>query len=132
MATDPFGKNTFGGMTSLGGIPGVTYGAATTAAPTMPWKSYGEYFKGNPEAANSEEYNQYKTTLPQQYRDLINYGISPEMVASGAVKNIYRGDHLEPIQMPSATPGGASPGVYGAGSGSSNMLAPEVLRKMWR
>jgi hypothetical protein len=157
-STDPFGKQTFGGQTS---IPG---GTSTTAAPTstaaaMPWKSYGEYFKDQPLAADysnyhssylpgetqaqkwgpggdpyrfSEEYNQYKTTLPQQYQDLINYGISPEQVQSGAVTGIMGSSGITPIQMPATTPGGESPGVYGVGSGSTNSLSSDVLSKMWR
>lgn len=81
----------------------------------------------------AEEYNQYKSTLPQQYQELIGYGINPEDVASGKVNSIVRPTGLEKINMPTApgaTPGSA--GTYGTGLGSTFSLSPDILSKMWR
>lgn len=135
--------------------------AATTT--NMPWKSYDQYFRdkgqgdeaaqwsnyhstylpgetadlnwgptGNPYRF-AEEYNQYRSTLPQQYQDLINYGINPADVASGKVTGIMGSGGTEKIQLPVA-PGAAlgSAGTYGTGSGSRFSLDEDVLRKMWR
>jgi hypothetical protein len=108
--------------------PAVATPAAAAPAAAIPpalWKSYGEYFAGNPDAAKysnyhssylpgqtkpqkwgasgdpyrfSEEYNQYKTTLPRQYQDLINYGISPEQIKSGAVHSVLTPSGIQKIQ----------------------------------
>jgi hypothetical protein len=72
-----------------------------------------------------QEYNRYKSTLPSEYQNLINYGISPESVASGAITGIAGSSGVTPIPKP----GG---GTYGTGSGSSYSMNPEVLKKMWR
>jgi hypothetical protein len=149
---------------------GTTASQQSGTGSSLPWKSYSQYFAGNPDAQKwshyqskalpgspeaqaeeamdwgstgnpyrfSQEYNQYKSTLPQTYRDLINYGISPEMVASGQIKGILGSSGVTPIPMPGtpgATGGSNTAGSgqnYGEGSGSSFSLSPDVLKKMWR
>ena len=54
--TDPF--NTFGGSATPGATSFST--TPTTAATTIPWKSYNQYFAGNPEA---QKWGHYQTNL---------------------------------------------------------------------
>lgn len=159
--------------------PGMTSLTPTTTT-ANPWMSYGEYFAGKPEEAEAQkysmyhpstpdsgegmdwgasgnpyrfgnEYNAYKEGLPLIYQDLINYGISPEMVASGQVHSLARGSSIEKIptdpaeamsiygsvrDAPVGTLGGPTSAIGplpggGVGSGSFHTLAPEVLSKMW-
>ena len=154
-STDPFGKQMFGGQTSL--VPGGTTAAGAAPTTAAPWKSYDQFFAGDPKALSmgmyhtgavagspeaqqldslkwgaggnpyqyTEQYNQYTAGLPQQYQDLIHAGITPSMVQSGQVNSIVQDGKINPIQLP----GG---GVAGQGSGSINSMDPNVLKKMWQ
>lgn len=146
---------------------------ASQATSANPWMGYNEFFAGNEAALHpapgitnkdipgynaatdpnrfTQEYNQYKEGLPLIYQDLINYGISPESVASGGANSILRGSAIEKIPTDPAeamaiygstrgaavgAPGGptssSGPLPGGVGSGSYNTLPPDVINKMWR
>jgi hypothetical protein len=131
--------------------------APAAVAPEL-WKSYGEYFAGNPDAAKysnyhssylpgqtkpqkwgasgdpyrfAEEYNQYKTTLPKQYQDLINFGISPEQIKSGAVHSVLTPSGIQKIQgadyyqaNPLTSAAASAPAPAPASAASSAPTAP--------
>lgn len=80
--------------------------AAAPAASALPWKTYDAYYTGAPaldpfdakgKQQRAEEYNNYKLSLPLIYQDTINYGFSPEQVASGAITGIARGGGIDKI-----------------------------------
>lgn len=93
--------------TRFGAQPAAAPAAAPTASASssLPWMGYNQYYAGNeaalhPKAYETQyatEYNNYKDTLPFIYQDLINYGISPEAVASGSATGLARGSSIEKI-----------------------------------
>jgi hypothetical protein len=169
-------KEASGASVANPGGPGMT--SLDTAPKTEnPWMSYNEYYADNPEAQKYSmyhpsagyvedpsrwvggvdpysygmEYNKYKEGLPLVYQDLINYGVSPESVASGQVHSLARGTTTEKIPTDPAeamsiygstrnaavgAPGGpttaSGPLPGNVGSGSYHTIAPEVMNRMWR
>lgn len=123
---------------------------------TQPYKTYGQYFANNPEAQKlsgyslggadyeqtnkladwsnvggnpyrfSNEYNNYLKGLPEAEGLLAGTGIDPSAVQSGAVTGVYSRDQNKTLPVGFGTPEGA------ASQGSSHMLSPDILAKMWR
>jgi hypothetical protein len=179
LGAQPEGSTSVEPQTTAG--PGMTSVPTTSTTPAAnPWMSYDEFFAGDPEAQKysiyhaspgyvedpsrwpggvdpysySNKYNEYREGLPLIYQDLINYGVSPESVASGQVHSIARSstpgappekiptDPAEAMAIYGSTrgatvgaPGGptsASGPIPYTASGSSHGLAPEVVNRMWR
>lgn len=174
-STDPFGKQTFGGATSM-----ATQSTAAAAPKTNPYQYAGS--KGYQDPLAQDLYKKYNPGVTQgqgqwgsNYDQLMklssmyanapggggNYidPLNPRNWQAGAMKDEYLqqgglGTFEQQAQYPGATnwPMDASgnplprlnmqtgqkesivPGAppVSAGSGSSNSLSPDILKKMWR
>ena len=124
-------------------------------AAAAPYKTYQQYFAGNPEALQRSiyhgsgtglgeesgggnwgssgnpyrfrnEYNEYLNTLAPEYQMLAGANVRPEAIASGAVTGVWDPKTMKTIPVGFGAPQGQ------ALQGSSHSLSPDILAKMWR
>jgi hypothetical protein len=126
-------------MTGTSLVP-QTETTATATTPKEPlWKSWEEFYAGNPQALTegyyggsaglpptqfAKEYDVYRAGLPKEYQILSSAGINPADVESGKVKKVWDQGSGKMLDIP--LPGG---GFAGQGTGSTHTLDPDVLGK---